>query len=332
MVEVTEETPLIDSTSSEIQGNVSPLEARTLPVIDRNFAGLMTLVAGVRPAENFDPTKTRSGNVSVNGSDGRAVDYNVDGGDNKDNVIGGIVQNYTMEGIQEFNVVTDRYGADSGRAVGAVVNVISKSGTNQVHGTLFGLFQNSGLNATPAVPPGLEKAKFHRYQYGGSVGAPIVKNKLFIFGAFEQKREPGSIAVDPGAFGELQTLASVFPDLADPVGQLPFPYIDDLVTIKGDWHINDKQNAYIRYGREKWTNPNDQLGSPIVTDLSQSNSDINQFHSLVLSHNWAISDNKINTVSLQFQDFFNGIPSFARSNLHSSNRGRRRSHQPGDLL
>lgn len=307
MVEVTEETPLVDSTSSEIQGNVSPLEVRNLPVVDRNFAGLMSLVAGVRPAENFDPTKTRSGNVSVNGSDGRAVDYNVDGGDNKDNVIGGIVQNYTMEGIQEFNVVTDRYGADSGRAVGAVVNVISKSGTNQVHGTLFGLFQNSGLNAAPAVPEGQEKPKFHRYQYGGSVGAPIVKNKLFIFGAFEQKREPGSITVDPGAFSELQTLATVAPDLADPVTQLPFPYIDDLVTIKGDWHISDKQNAYIRYGREKWTNPNDQLGSPIVTDLSQSNSDINQFHSLVLSHNWAISQNKINTVSLQFQDFFNGI-------------------------
>ena len=178
MVEVTDETPLIDSTSSEIQGNVSPLEASTLPVIDRNFAGLMTLIAGVRPAENFDPTKTRSGNVSVNGSDGRAVDYNVDGGDNKDNVIGGIVQNYTMEGIQEFNVVTDRYAADSGRAVGAVVNVISKSGTNQVHGTLFGLFQNSGLNAKPAVPPGLEKAKFHRYQYGGSVGAPIARTSF----------------------------------------------------------------------------------------------------------------------------------------------------------
>ncbi|MEQ1354464.1 MAG: hypothetical protein ABLT11_10625, partial [Candidatus Acidiferrum sp.] len=197
--------------------------------------------------------------------------------------------------------------ADSGRAVGAVVNVISKSGTNQVHGTLFGLFQNSGLNAAPAVPAGQLKPKFHRYQYGGSVGAPIVKNKLFIFGAFEQKREPGSITVDPGAFSELQTLATVAPDLASPVSQLPFPYIDDLVTIKGDWHINDKQNAYIRYGREKWTNPNDQLGSPFVTDLSQSNSDINQFHSLVLSHNWVISQNKINTVALQFQDFFNGI-------------------------
>jgi len=130
-VTVTEEIPLIQTSSSEIQGSVSPTEVRNLPVVDRNFAGLMTLVPGVRPAENFDPTKTRSGNVTVNGSDGRAIDYNVDGGDNKDNVIGGIVQNYTMEGIREFNVVTDRYSADSGRAVGAVVNVISKSGTNQ---------------------------------------------------------------------------------------------------------------------------------------------------------------------------------------------------------
>jgi hypothetical protein len=91
--------PLVETGSSEIQGNVSPVEMSSLPVVDRNFAGLMTLIPGVRPAENFDPTKTRSGNISVNGTDGRGVDYTVDGGDNKDNVIGGIVQNFTMEGI-----------------------------------------------------------------------------------------------------------------------------------------------------------------------------------------------------------------------------------------
>jgi hypothetical protein len=217
---VTEDVPLIQTTSSEIQGSVTPTEVRNLPVVDRNFAGLMTLVPGVRPAENFDPTKTRSGNVTVNGSDGRAIDYNVDGGDNKDNVIGGIVQNYTMEGIQEFNVVTDRYSADSGRAVGAVVNVISKSGTNQYHGTAFGLFQNSGLNAKPFTAAGEPNPKFHRYQYGGSFGGPIVKDKLFIFGAFEQKREPGNIIVDSTAFSELTALATAFPALASPVSQL----------------------------------------------------------------------------------------------------------------
>jgi len=313
VIQVTEETPLIQSSSSEIQGSVSPLEVQQLPVVDRNFAGLMTLIPGVRPAENFDPTKTRSGNVTVNGSDGRAIDYNVDGGDNKDNVIGGIVQNYTMEGIQEFNVVTDRYSAESGRAVGAVVNVVSKSGTNNYHGTLFGLFQNSGLNSKPFTTTG-PNPKFHRYQYGGSVGGPVKKDKLFFFGAFEQKREPGNLAVDPDAFAELSALAAVDSNLASPVSQLPFPYIDDLVTVKLDWHITDKQAISARYGREKWTNPNDQLGSPFVTDLSQTNSDVNQFHSLVVSHNYVISPNKINTFGVQFQDFFNGIlPSPSRS-------------------
>lgn len=308
VVQVTEEAPLVESSSSQIQGSISPVEVRNLPVIDRNFAGLMTLIPGVRPAENFDPTKTRSGNVTVNGSDGRAIDYNVDGGDNKDNVIGGIVQNYTMEGIQEFNVVTDRYTAESGRAVGAVVNVISKSGTNQFHGTAFGLFQNSGLNSKPfTVAPGDPNPKFHRYQFGGSVGGPIKKDKLFFFGAFEQKREPGNLNVSPDAFSQLQTLATAAPSLASPVSQLPFPYIDDLVTIKADWKISDKQTASARYGREKWTNPNDQLGNPFVTDLSQTNSDINQFHSLVLSHNYIVSPTKINTFAVQFQDFFNGI-------------------------
>lgn len=309
-MEVSGDLPLIQTGSSEIQGNVTPVEISNLPVVDRNFAGLMTLVPGVRPAENFDPTKTRSGNVSVNGSDGRAIDYNVDGGDNKDNVIGGIVQNYTMEGIQEFNVVTDRYSADSGRAVGAVVNVISKSGTNDIHGSAFGLFQNSGLNAKPFTAGDNPNPKYHRYQYGGSLGGALKKDKLFLFGAAEQKREPGNIPVSGDAianFAVLNSQPAPYNTWATTVSQVPFPYIDDLVTVKMDWRINDKQTISARYGREKWTNPNDQLGNPVVADGSQFNGDTNQFHSLVISHNWAMSQNRVNTFAVQFQDFVNSI-------------------------
>lgn len=301
---ITEEAPLVETTSSEIGGSVAPIDVKELPVVDRNFAGLMETVPGVRPAENFDPTKTRSGNVSVNGSDGRAIDYNVDGGDNKDNVIGGLVQNFTMEGIQEFNVVTDRYTAESGRAVGAVVNVINKSGTNHLHGTAFGLFQNSGLNKIDffSAESKLSKPKFHRYQFGGSAGGPIVKDKLFVFGAYEQKREPGNITVNPNSFTQLQ----MFP-LASPISQLPFPYKDHLLTVKMDHRISDKQSMYYRYGREKWINPNDQLGNPFNADLSQSNSDTNQFHDLVLGHAYVLSSNKVNRFSAHFQDFVNAI-------------------------
>ncbi len=97
VVEVTSAAPMIETTVSNVVGSVSPTEVSNLPILDRNFSGLETLVPGVRQAEGFDPTKTRVGNISVNGGDGRQVDTSVDGGDNKDLVVGGLVQNYTME-------------------------------------------------------------------------------------------------------------------------------------------------------------------------------------------------------------------------------------------
>ncbi len=308
-ITVTEEAPLIEQTRSEIGGSVSPLEVKELPIVDRNFAGLMMTVPGVRPAEAFDPTKTRSGNVSVNGSDGRSIDYNVDGGDNKDTVIGGIVQNFTMEGIQEFDVITDRYTAESGRAAAAVVNVISKSGTNQLHGTAFGLFQNSGLNAIDyfSQKAGEPKEKFHRYQFGGSMGGAVIKDKLFFFGAYEQKREPGNITANPNSFQGLSLFATAFPSYAVPVSSLPFPYIDQEATFKLDHRISDRQNMFYRYAREKWTNPNDQLGNPINADASQSTSDTNNFHDFVIQHNFTISPTKVNSFNVHFQDFVNAI-------------------------
>ena len=324
VVEVTGEAPLINTTNSEIGGSVSPTEVKDLPIVDRNFSGLMTLIPGVRPAEAFDPTKSRVGNVSLNGSDGRAVATSVDGGDDKDLVVGGMIQNFTMEGIQEFNVLTNRYSAEAGHSVGGMVNVVTKSGTNAYHGTAFGLFQLSTTNKVnyfeklgcpPGVDPGRCKSVFHRYQYGGSIGGPIVKDKLFFFGAIENKREPGGLTVDANAFQELTTFAAQtagFPGgpYAFPVTTLPFPYIDWLVTAKLDWRVSDKQAMFFRYGREKWTNPNDQVGTPAVpfsVDGTQGNSTSNQFHDFVIGHNYVFSPTKVNSLNLHFQDFVNAI-------------------------
>ncbi|HEX9119278.1 MAG TPA: carboxypeptidase regulatory-like domain-containing protein, partial [Terriglobales bacterium] len=318
VVEVTSEPPIVDLTHSDIGGNVTPTEIKDLPVRDRNFASLMALVPGVRPAPNFDPTKSRSGTVSAGGSDGRAWDYNVDGGDNKDNVIGGIVQNYTLEGIQEFNVVTNRYTAESGRSVGGVVNVISKSGTNTLHGSAFGEFQNSALNARSefdrsAGPDGklftaddvqLSKPNFKRYHFGGSIGGPIIKDKFFFFGAYEHKRELAGINPDPTAVANLVLLP-----FAQPASKIPTPFFDHLATIKLDYRLNNRQSMFLRYGRERWTTTNDQSTSagPPISDLTESTANVNQFHSLVLQHTITISNTKVNVIGLQFQDFVNGI-------------------------
>lgn len=304
VVEVTGEAPLIETTKSEIGGSVSPLEVKELPILDRNFSSLMNMVPGVRPAAAFDPTKTRSGNISLNGSDGRAFDYNVDGGDNKDNVIGGIGQNYTMEGIQEFNVITNRYTAEAGRTAAGIVNVVTKSGTNTLHGSLFSLFQVSTLNKIDKLTEDqfLPKPVYHRYHFGGSVGGAVIKDKFFFFGAYEQKREPGSISVEQTAFDEL----SLFP-LADPVTQLPVPFLDHLATVRLDWNASDRHMFFGRYGFERWTNPNDQLGNPFIADLSQTQSNTNRFHDLVLGWNWTIAQNKVNAFNAHVWDFVNGI-------------------------
>jgi len=203
VVEVTGEPPMVETSKTEIGGSVTPTEVTSLPILDRNFTELMTLIPGVRPAEAFDPTKTRVGNISVNGGDGRQLDISVDGGDNKDLVVGGLVQNFPVEAIQEFNVVTDQYNAEAGHSVGGVANVVIKSGTNTVHGSALGLTQLSTLNrtnyfekqncltATPAITDVSKcKSVFHRYDYAFSLGGPIIKDKFFAFGAFEQKREP----------------------------------------------------------------------------------------------------------------------------------------------
>lgn len=318
VVEVTSEPPIVDLTHSDIGGNVTPVEIRDLPVRDRNFASLMALVPGVRPAPNFDPTKSRSGTVSAGGSDGRAWDYNVDGGDNKDNVIGGIVQNYTLEGIQEFNVVTDRYTAESGRSVGGVVNVITKSGTNTLHGSAFGEFQNSALNAKSefdrtAGPDGklftaddvqLRKPNFKRYHFGGSLGGPIIKDKFFFFGAYEHKRELAGINPDPLALANLVLLP-----FAQPASKISTPFFNHLATIKLDYRPNDRQSMFLRYGRERWSTLNDQSTSigPPISDLTEATANVNQFHSLVLQHSFTISNSKVNVINLQFQDFVNAI-------------------------
>ena len=326
VVEVNGQSPLIESTSSEIGGSVSPTEVAGLPLLSRNFSELMTLVPGVRPAEGFDPTKTRVGNVSINGGDGRQTDTNVDGADDKDLVVGGMVQNFTVEGIQEFNVITDRYTAEAGHSVGGIVNVITKSGTNGLHGSAFGLAQLSTLNRTNyfeaqnCTQQGISdvgkcKAVYHRWQYGGSVGGPIIKDKLFFFGAFEQKREPGGLTADPTSFSALTTLASQTSGFnggpyAFPVQTLPYPYIDDLGTVKLDYRVSDRQSAFLRYGRQKWTNPNDQVGSPsspFRADGTQSNTDLNNFHDLVIGDNLTISSNKVNSIAVHLSDMVNAI-------------------------
>jgi hypothetical protein len=308
-VTVTADVPLVETTKSEIGHTVTPNEIQNLPLLNRTFAGLTVVAPEARPVGNFDPTKTRIGNVAFNGGDGRSVNVNVDGGDNKDNVVGSLLQNFSYESIQEFQIQQHRWGADQGRAVGGVVNVITKSGGNSVHGSLFANFRHDDLQASNFFDnfsresnPGYRKPPFERQEVGGSIGGPIKKDRLFYFAALELFRERSFNALAPGVFRELDLIPG-----AAPVAEIRTPYDDTLFSAKIDHRLTSSQTMFYRFSYQSNESPNDQIATPARTDLTGGNFTTNKLYSGVVNHTWNLSPNSLNQFIFHFQDFKNEI-------------------------
>jgi hypothetical protein len=207
-VEITADAAAVETTRSELDKTITPTEIENLPIINRTFANLSIVAPEARPVGTFDPTKTRVGTVAFSGGDGRQVDVNVDGGDNKDNVVGSLLQNFAYESIQEFQVLQHRWTAESGRSVGGVVNVISKSGTNDFHGSAFLNFRNQSLRASDFFEKQAAGSKpdYNRQEFGGSFGGPFIKDKFFFFGAYEQFRERQDVLVNPALLPQIEAI------------------------------------------------------------------------------------------------------------------------------
>ena len=294
----------VDTTTSEIGKSITPAEVQNFPLLNRTFANLSLISPEARPVGTFDPTKTHVGNVAFSGGDGRQVDVNVDGGDNKDNVVGSLLQNFAYEGIQEFQVLEHRWTAESGRSVGGVVNVVSKSGTNDLHGSGFFNFRNQSLRAKDFFEKQTTdpKPSYNREEYGGSVGGPIVKDKIFFFGAFERFRERQNLLVNPALLPEIAAIPGV---TASPT--IPLPYNDTLLTIKADQHYSSKQALLYRVAYQKNDSPNDQFDPTLPADLTGGNLNNNRLYSVLVSDSYTISPTKVNVFSFHYQDFKNSI-------------------------
>ena len=145
-VNVTTESPLVDVTSKEIGGNITSETLTQLPSVNGNFIGFIGLLPGIVPSISTESFGSDS--ISVNGQDPRNNNYSVDGGNNNDDVIGqraGMQARTPIEAIQEFQVITNQFDAEFGRTSGAVVNAVTKSGTNNLRGSAFGFFQDGSL-------------------------------------------------------------------------------------------------------------------------------------------------------------------------------------------
>ena len=304
-VSVSAEGALVETTESTSSSQLRVQEVQNLPMINRNFQGLMQLLPGARPAPVVNSTRQAFGNgIGVAGGSGRNVTVLMDGEENRDEMIGGPSQNYTIEGIQEFRAIMNDFGAQYGGTNGAVVQVTTKSGTNQLHGGAFYFGRNDTLTATDYFVKAANGAKppYDRKQYGGSLGGHIIKDKLFYFGAVERIQQDSSIAVPGNVFNEAVLLAKALPQLNNnPVATIPRPYRDTMYTLKADYQLNPKNALLFRFAQQRLSADNDQLGAthPDLTPHTSNNTDRNNLYSIVGSYTYLISNSTVNTFGFQ---------------------------------
>ena len=158
-VTVTGESPLIETSSSSVGGVVDIRRIESLPLNGRQFANLAATIPGVGLGFHSDPTKSTQYAPQINGGAGRNVNYQIDGGDNNDDTVGGLLQAYPLEAIQEFNFVTQRFKAEYGRSNGGVMNIVTKSGTNNLTGSFFESFRDKSMNAQDRDGEDLERGQ-----------------------------------------------------------------------------------------------------------------------------------------------------------------------------
>ena len=183
-VTITSETPLVDLTSKEIGGNVTNREVTMLPSVNGNFVGMVALLPGV--ISNISTESFGSDAVSANGLDSRNNNFMLDGANNNDDVIGqraGSQARTPLEAVAEFQVITNQYDAEFGRTTGAIINAISKSGTNAFHGVAGGLWQDASMTGKDffVSQNGLQKPNTQLQTYRANLGGPVVKDKAHFF-------------------------------------------------------------------------------------------------------------------------------------------------------
>jgi hypothetical protein len=289
---VTGASPLIEVTQSLVSATIRTREVVNLPLLTRNLNGLLALIPGSKPVAVHHGFKTRQGaSVSFGGSGGRNVVPVVDGGDNRDNIVGGAMINLTVEGIEEFQVATHQFTAADGRSSGAAVTILTKSGTNALRGSGFFFDRDRSLTAKDyfTARDKLPELPYSRQQYGGSVGGPIVRNRAFFFAAAEGIRERAAIAIPDKVYNEFQLLV---PFGAKSERLTEKPYWDAMYTGKANVQLSPNHSLIARFAGQKnyATNTYKTQGM----DLSSTHIQDNNYWDAVGQHSWTIGNRALN--------------------------------------
>jgi len=264
-VTVTAEAPIVDTTSKEVGGNITSRELVELPSVNRNFVGFVGLLPGIVPTISTESFGSDS--VTVNGQDPRNNNYTLDGANNNDDVIGqraGTQARTPIEAVQEFQVITNQFDAQFGRTAGAIINAVTKQGTNQFRGSAFAFFKDASMTATDffAKQNDLDKPDTSEQQFGGTFGGPIVRNKAHFFASLER------VLIDEG-------ISSVFTARPD----LNFSATEKTrvwnTVVRFDNQLNPNNTWGVRWLREYSPQFNQIIGS-VTQDASREEDDTDQ--------------------------------------------------------
>ncbi|MBI3669066.1 MAG: TonB-dependent receptor [Acidobacteria bacterium] len=262
VIEVKGAAPLVETTRTQVSAVVDDTAVRALPLHGRNYLDFVLLTPGVVRDNN------RGGDISFGGLKGTYNSLQIDGVDNNNNFFGQSLGRtgvrapfqFSQEAVAEFQVKTNSYGAEYGRAGGAVINVVTKTGANELHGSLFTYYRDNRLNANKWELNRASKPKppLRVWQYGAVASGPLIRDKAFwLFNYDAQRRKEPNPIVCPFLAGTPNaaacTSAAADPFLGPLIQDYQRTLDQDVFLGKGDWRISSNHNLSVRYNYQRFT-------------------------------------------------------------------------------
>ncbi len=306
VVTITAEAAVVEPTRTQVSSVVDKRSVASLPVNGRNFQEFILLTPGV----NTDP---RGGDISFGGLRGTNNSLQIDGSDNNNTFFGQTLgrtgsgrapYQFSKDSIREFQVNTNAYSAEYGRAGGAVINAVTKSGTNELHGSGFLFFRDRSLNAEEPFAKAARrpKARNRIYQYGATLSGPVVKDRSFFFFNFDGQRNsepnpvflPSGVTVpsDPASQAGFQKLQSFF-------GTYDRKFNQDVFMGKLDHRLNDSNQLSLRYNYQRFTGENLENSGPTSSFEHTGNSNV-RTHTVTANLNTVVSPSVVNEFRFQY--------------------------------